>query len=217
MKNNDNILIVTGGRVELALLKEYLDNNKNSYVIGVDKGILALHSLGITPDLVVGDFDSAGEDIKNLYQHKENALCLQPEKDYTDTHVALVEAMKLKPKQIIFLGATGSRIDHMMANISLLKLALKEGVEAYIIDGNNRIRMIDKYCRIDARSAYGKYISCIPFSDTITGVTLIGFKYPLDNATMIKEDSIGISNELREEEGHISIDSGYLLVMETKD
>ena len=213
----ENILIVTGGNIDIKLLDAFIQDNHDLYIIGVDKGVCALHSLNISPDFVVGDFDSAGENVRLLYSDKDNALCLQPEKDYTDTHVALLEALKFKPKHIYMIGATGSRIDHVMANISLLKLALREGVEAYIIDGNNRIRMIDKYCRIESWEAYGKYISCIPFSDTVTGITLKGFKYPLDNATMIKDDSLGISNELREEEGHISIDSGYLLVMETKD
>lgn len=217
MKSTNNIVIVTGGSIDTGFLSDYLKTYKDLYIIGVDKGLISLRELGITPDLIVGDFDSAGEEIKRMYEGLPQTICLQPEKDYTDTHVALMKALELTPKTITMLGATGSRIDHMMANIGLLKFCAKAGVDAYIMDGNNRIRMIDKHCRIEKDKAYGKYISCIPFSDTVTGVTLKGFKYPLDNATMIKENSIGISNELREEDGHISIDKGYLLVMETKD
>lgn len=217
MKCTDNIIVVTGGALDEGFLKEFCESHPSAYIIGVDRGISALKSIEIEPDYVVGDFDSAPAYVRDMYVDKDNALMLEPEKDYTDTHVALQLAINKKPQSIFILGAIGSRMDHTMANIGLLKYCVKHQVDAFILDGNNRIRMIDKCCRIEASKSYGRYISCIPFSDTVTGVTLEGFKYPLYNATMIKEDSIGISNELREEEGRISIDRGYLLVMETKD
>lgn len=213
----DNIIIVTGGTIQDDLLLRVMNEYDGSYIIGVDKGIETLHRLGIDADLVLGDFDSASADIRIYYKNHPNIIVLQPEKDFTDTHVAVLEALKQNPSRVILVGATGTRIDHMLANINMLKLCLEKKVDAFIVDGNNRIRMIDKQCKIEKKTLYGKYISCIPFSDKVTGITLVGFKYPLTDATMIKEDSLGISNELREEEGLITIDTGYLLVMETKD
>lgn len=212
-----SIIIVTGGTLDEKILFQVLEQYNSPYIIGVDKGMDTLKKHDIHADLVLGDFDSASEDVRTYCQRQENVITLKPEKDYTDTHMAVLEALKRNPKEIILIGATGTRIDHIMANISVLKLCLEKSVKACIIDGNNRIRMIDKQCRIERKTMYGKYISCIPFSDIVTGINLIGFKYPLADATMIKEDSIGISNELREEEGLIQIDTGYLLVMETKD
>ena len=213
----DNIIIATGCTLDKDLLRNIVKQYENPYIIGVDKGLETLNELNIKPDLALGDFDSASEKIKELYIKDPETIILNPKKDYTDTHVAVMKALSLKPKQIHILGATGSRLHHVMANFGMLKHCLLQGVCAYIIDSCNRIRMIDKQCKISKRDAYGKYISCVPFSDKVTGINLRGFVYPLTDATMIKEDSIGISNELREEEGLISIDTGYLLVMETKD
>ncbi|MGN0152029.1 MAG: thiamine diphosphokinase [Wujia sp.] len=214
---HDNIIIVTGGTVNPELLKKLLASHRDAYIVGVDKGLEALHGLAVEPDLVVGDFDSADDGIRAIYANSPGAILLNTEKDLTDTHVAVLEAIKRLPKHIIIAGATGTRIDHMMGNLGLLKICLMHGIDAVIVDDNNRIRMIDRQLKIKKDRQYGRYISCIPFSDQVTGITIEGFKYDLQDATMIKEETIGISNELREEEGLITVGEGYLLVMETKD
>lgn len=217
MNENKNVLIVTGGNIDLELLERQIALEGSLYIIGVDRGIESLSKLNIKPDLVIGDFDSVSDGIGAIYANSPDAVILSPEKDLTDTHAAVLEALKLKPDKITMIGATGTRIDHMLGSIALLKLCLDSGVEAVIVDGNNKIRMIDKQLKIRRDNLYGKYISCIPFSDRVTGINLTGFKYNLKDASMIKEETIGISNELGEEEGHITVGTGYLLVMETKD
>lgn len=213
----ENIIIVTGGNISLEFLDKEIRENKDSYIIGVDRGLDSLHSLQIHPNLVVGDFDSVDNGIRAIYAGSPGAIVLNPKKDYTDTHVAVLEALKRKPSRIRILGATGTRLDHVMGNLALLKLCLLQGVEAVIVDEHNRVRMIDRQFRIRKNLQYGKYISCIPFSDRVEGLTISGFQYNLEKATIIKEETIGISNELREEEGFITLEKGYLLVMETKD
>lgn len=213
----ENIIIVTGGNISLEFLDKEIRENKDSYIIGVDRGLDSLHSLQIHPNLVVGDFDSVDNGIRAIYAGSPGAIVLNPKKDYTDTHVAVLEALKRKPSRIRILGATGTRLDHVMGNLALLKLCLLQGVEAVIVDEHNRVRMIDRQFRIKKNLQYGKYISCIPFSDRVEGLTISGFQYNLEKATIIKEETIGISNELREEEGFIMLEKGYLLVMETKD
>ncbi len=213
----ENIIIVTGGNISLEFLDKEIRENKDSYIIGVDRGLDSLHSLQIHPNLVVGDFDSVDNGIRAIYAGSPGAIVLNPKKDYTDTHVAVLEALKRKPARIRILGATGTRLDHVMGNLALLKLCLLQGVEAVIVDEHNRVRMIDRQFRIRKNLQYGKYISCIPFSDRVEGLTISGFQYNLEKATIIKEETIGISNELREEEGFITLEKGYLLVMETKD
>lgn len=217
MNQNKSILIVTGGSIDLEFLKRLISVEKNLYIIGVDRGLESLNKLNIEPDLVIGDFDSASDGIRAIYANSPGAVVLSPEKDLTDTHAAVLEALKLKPGKITIVGATGTRLDHMMGNLAMLKLCLDCGAEAVIVDNNNRIRMIDKQLKISRDTMYGKYISCIPFSDRVTGINLTGFKYNLKDASMIKEETLGISNELGEEEGHITVGTGYLLVMETKD
>lgn len=132
-------------------------------------------------------------------------------------HVAVISALKHKPELITILGGTGSRIDHMLANIGLLALCRKQGVEAELIDETNKIKIVDKSYTFSKQQQFGKYVSFIPFAEPVKGVCLKGFKYGLDNVTVGKMESIGVSNEIKEEEGFISIDEGYMIAIESKD
>lgn len=214
---NKNIIIIAGGIINGQLLLDIKSQTENSFIIGVDRGLEILEELGIIPDMIIGDFDSADAKLKEKYLGAPNAIILNPIKDATDTHMAVLEALKLNPLSIIILGATGGRLDHMMGNFALMKLCLDEGIKCSIIDEQNRITIIDKQMIISKKEQFGKYVSLIPFSDEVTGITLTGFAYALSDATMIKADTIGISNEIIGEEGRISLKTGYLMVMETKD
>ncbi|MDD6328305.1 MAG: thiamine diphosphokinase [Eubacteriales bacterium] len=215
--NKDTVVVVTGGTVEESVLSMLMGQYKGAYVIGVDRGLDTLEKFKIKPDLAVGDFDSASEQTKIAYENFEHVIKLNPMKDYTDTHVAVEQALLRRPSQIILVGATGTRFDHMQGNLALLKLCRMSGIEAVIYDSHNKIRMIDRMLTLYKKTQYGKYISLIPYSDTVKGINLTGFLYNLQDATMIKEETLGISNEMREEECRITIEDGYLLVMETKD
>ena len=201
-------LIVTGGSVDQGLLADVYNGAYgypvHPYVIGVDKGLEALEQLEIEPDLIIGDFDSANEGIRAKYM--------------TDTHVAISEAGKCGFTHVLLLGATGTRLDHTLGNLDLLFTCLQHGIKAEILDMHNRISIIEKEKIVHAENLYGPYISLLPFSENVKGITLKGFKYDVCDLSIHKgETTIGISNELREEEGHIIIGDGYLFLMETKD
>lgn len=214
--NKKEILVVAGGQINPLFLQNIIDERKR-YIVGVDKGLEILDRLGVEVNLAVGDFDSAPPGVKQKYQNRENTVSLNAEKDYSDTHMAILEALKQKPDTIIIVGATGGRIDHMLANISLLGICEAENVPAYIIDENNKIRITNKPISIKKTSRYGKYISLIPYTDKVTGVNLSGFKYKLTDATLVRDETIGISNEIEREEGFITFKSGRLIVIESKD
>lgn len=213
----DTVIIVTGGRVSQTTLQNILTMYNDAFVIGVDHGLDAIDAFGIESDLAIGDFDSADSLTKAKYTSLNNTVVLNPMKDFTDTHVAVQYALEHGAKQIILVGATGTRLDHVQGNFALLKLCRMQGVDAVIYDENNKIQIINHSLTLSKSKQYGKYVSLIPFSDVVTGITLTGFVYNLQEATMIKEETIGISNEMREEECHITIKTGYLMVMETKD
>ncbi|MBQ8914233.1 MAG: thiamine diphosphokinase [Lachnospiraceae bacterium] len=218
----NEIIIVTGGEIDDTLVSDSINHSENPYIIGVDKGIEALERLNIKPDLLIGDFDSAGESIKKKYAPDERTIILNPEKNLTDTHAALIEAVKLAKKNkssITILGATGKRIDHLLGNIGILRYCLDNNIDACIIDRYNKIRMMDKNkdIIIKEKDLYGKFISLIPFTDKVEGIMLEGFKYIPKGGVLVKDDTLGISNELIKEEGRISIKSGYLLLLETGD
>ena len=219
--NIETVLIVAGGEIDSKLLSNtiYAIGDKPSFIIGVDKGIEALAGIVPEPDLLIGDFDSADVDVLEGFESSGNIIRLNPIKDYTDTHMAVLEALKLKPAHMIILGATGRRLDHFLGNVSLLKICLDNNCDADIIDKHNRISLMNaakpRVLRKDRQ--YGDYVSLIPFTDVVSGISLTGFRYSLSDASLKKDETLGISNELVKEEGLIRIGSGELLILETKD
>ena len=140
-----------------------------------------------------------------------------PEKDYTDTHLAMEIAIELGVTNVTILGATGTRFDHTIANINLLAIFLDKNIKAQIVDAHNRIYVINEDTHLVKKEMFGPFLSLIAYSDRVEGITLTGFKYPLDNAALEKACSLGISNELLEQEGIIRLHTGKLIVIEARD
>ncbi len=213
------VLIVTGGDISLSFMKEYLKDRSFYKIIAVDKGLEAVAALSLKPDYVIGDFDSVSKDVIDYYKTLEGVTVAEynPMKDATDTELAIQTAMELKPEEIVILGATGTRADHMIANISLLCLPLREHIKTYMVDEHNKIYMIDKDIVLHRQELHGPYVSLLPFTEKVEMVTLKGFLYPLKDKTFTLGSSLGISNEVTEEQASIQMGSGILLVIEAKD
>ena len=113
------------------------------------------------------------------------------------------------------------RKDHSFANIGLLSMLLEKGIKGEILDPHNRIFMMDKehsgVVKITKNRDKKEYISLIPYTEKVTGITLKGFQYPLQNETLTIGISRGISNELVKEEGLIQTEDGTLIVCISND
>lgn len=217
-------LILTGGMLDLEFATSYLANHSFDIVIAADKGVEAAIELNLKVNYILGDFDSLEpkllKKIRSDNYLKENDIILKefpPEKDYTDTHLAMEIAIELGVTNVTILGATGTRFDHTIANINLLATLLDEKIEAKIVDPHNSIYVINEDQRLIKKQMHGSYLSLIAYTDRVEGITLTGFKYPLNNATLVKASSLGISNELLEEEGTIKLLKGMLIVIEARD
>lgn len=211
-------IIVSGGDINKNFLEKLNLKNKFNNIIASDKGLEVLDKCNIKPNYIIGDFDSLNEKVLNKYIDDETVkiIKLNPEKDYTDTHMALKLAIELKSTDITIIGAIGSRLDHTLANINILKEALEKKVACRILNENNNITLINKNITIKKEEEY-PYISLIPLTTNVTGVTLNGFKYPLDNATMEIGKSIGVSNEQIEDNATIKLEEGILIIIRSKD
>ncbi len=207
-------LIVTGGNVETFICKDY----RFDYIIASDKGLEILDKYNILPNYIIGDFDSIDKHILSKYMDNKNIVIkrLNPEKDYTDTHMALKFAIDLKSNSITILGAIGTRIDHTIANIHILKEALDNSIECKIIDSRNEIQLINKKTILKLDNNY-KYVSLIPLTTKASGIILKGFKYPLENAVLEIGHSIGVSNEQIENVAEIDLKEGILILIKSKD
>lgn len=207
-------LIISGGNISLEFAKKHIKNNDFNYIIAVDKGLQVLNKLEIEPDYIIGDFDSISKKILNNYN--KNIIKLNKEKDYTDTHMALKLAIEIGSNDIIIIGAIGTRIDHTLANIHILKEAMEKKISCKIVNEKNKIFLINKNTIIERDENYN-YLSIIPLTTRATKITLKGFKYLLENADLSIGQSIGISNEQIEKEAQIDLKTGILIIIYSKD
>lgn len=214
-------LIIAGGTVSYSFLKEIVKEHNFSVIICADAGLEAAEKLKLDIDYIVGDFDSVSECVLDKYRIKKEKRPIirrfNPEKDDTDTQIALELALEEDADCIILAGATGSRFDHCLGNLHILMLPLKAGKKAYIVDENNCIYLINKGITLSKNKVFGKYVSLIPFTEEVTQVTLKGFHYPLKDYTLTLGNSLGISNEIEEEKAQVSFERGILVVIESRD
>lgn len=212
-------VIVTGGTVDFKFALAYMKEQKPDIVAAVDSGLEFFLKAAEKPDVIVGDFDSVTQETLAFFKGQQGIdwVTLVPEKDDTDTEAAIREVIGRGCKRIHILGATGSRLDHVLANIGLLGLGFSCGVEILMVDSCNRIRMVKKGISIPKKEQFGEYVSLLPFTPKVSGLTLKGMKYPLFQYEYSCFSSLGISNEIVEDVAEISFTEGILLVIESRD
>ena len=207
---NKKIVIISGGELEEEFVLSILEKEENQYVIGVDKGMEFLYSHQILPNYIVGDY----------YRNETDVPIREfnPVKDASDTEIAIRLAMTLGAGEILILGATGGRIDHLWANVQSLAIPFKAGINAVIMDRQNKIRLIGGgETHLKKGETYGPYFSVFPLGEEVFGFSIKGAKYPLTNHTLIPYDSLCVSNQFQEDEVTISFLNGIVILMETKD
>ena len=213
-----------------ALKERYASSGGRLLVCAADRGLEALLQAGISPELLVGDFDSA--DPGKL----ERALRIpglkverhDPVKDASDLELACGTLFRAGAERIFLLGALGGRMDHELANFRLLFHEGLSGHEIVILDPRNRIRCLVPgtghpfEARLRRESQWGRYISFLPAGGPVTIESLSGVKYPLEKHRLTEQGtpSLTISNEITGGEALIRFtaapDAG-LYVIETSD
>lgn len=204
----DKCLIITGGdRVSKDRIISFL--NKDTFIICADKGGETALEYGLKPGILLGDFDSIDPEI---FENSGVTVMEYPEdKDFTDTELAINHALEKGFEKIIVANATGDRIDHVFSTFMLLYkyrstdiTIIGNNFEAFIIDGDKRISNMK-----------GRTLSIIPVGMELEGVYLDGFKFPLNNRTVLLGDSLCVSNIIEEDEASIKIKNGTAIVIIT--
>ena len=207
-------LIITNGDInDLDHLKEtILDHD---YVICVDGAARYLHQIRQMPDLMVGDMDSVHEaDLAWIESSKIPVNRYKTKKDYTDTEIAIDAALEKKAKVITIAGALGSRVDHSLSNLFLLKKIADAGVEGMIIDSDYEVLYLWKNRQMNWKQ--GEVVSFVPISETETTVTLEGFEYPLREKILSQGTSLCISNVVEKDYPFVKVKNGCLLAIRNK-
>jgi thiamine pyrophosphokinase len=204
-KNSPNdtssALIANGHFEDLLFLAPSIKTH--SRIVAVDRGLIYCKQLGITPDLIVGDFDSVPRSLLDEYAHIPS-IALPKEKDETDLEIALEHELEISQKVTLF-GALGKRIDHTLTNL-LIALRYPERV---VIETEQEI-VFAIQGNVDIPMTIGQTISLLPINGPVTGITTRGLQWELANRTL-DASFIGISNVCLQTPVQISIQQGILL------
>jgi thiamine pyrophosphokinase len=213
MESIKYIFVIAGGPMEnREFLKLQVEALHPVELICADGGARHLNALGLTPDVIIGDMDSLSPEILHSCEKRGSRILKYPqEKDETDTQLALDYALKLHPDEILIFGGLGGRIDHTLANISLLVRIAGVGTPAKLVDEWCEVFVVNRHAEI--KGIPGQTVSLFPLSSVVCGIELEGFEYSLSGATMEIGASYGVSNRLMAVRGIISVESGYLLAI----
>lgn len=243
--SDERIYIIAGGHVDDDFVKKLLcdKNGKKKddiYLLAVDRGLECLLRLKINPDEVIGDFDSVSDEAriaiglepkKKSKKKKDDDNAEKPfvfdvlpyhirqldvHKDQTDTEEAVRFAMRYLRGDIVLLGATGTRIDHVLGNVSILGLGVLSGFNIILMDEYNKISLVKDEMTIKKKEQFGDFVSIIPYTDE-TYVTLEGFRFNVENKHMKTNLSLGISNVIEDDEAKITVNNGVAIVIESRD
>ena len=208
--------IISAGDVNLPLLK----NRKKDYdfFIAADAGYEKATEAGIVPGLLVGDFDSLSQyhsDVLFRSPKKEESVIVKfpPEKDYSDTHLAIEEGIKLGYSDFEIYGALGGdRFSHSLANIQTLCAMKQRNISVRLIGLKETLYLLENETLSLSPSKHASF-SVFALSDNCREVTITGGKYPLKDAVLTNTFPLGVSNQSIDETISISVKEGYLLVV----
>lgn len=183
-------------------------------LIAVDGGLRHLTALGLTPDLILGDLDSADPtEVAKLEAQGVPVRRYPPEKDETDLELGIEAALEQGATSIWIVAALGDRLDHTLGNIYLLTQPSLAALDVRLVDGEQEVFLIRDETTLTGQP--GQIVSLIPLMGPVPGVTTGQLAYPLRHETLYPDKTRGISNVMTAETATVSIDDGILLCIHT--
>jgi len=183
----------------------------DDYIIAADAGYAQLISRGITPDLVVGDFDSL-----TVMPEHPNIISSPSEKDDTDMMLAVRQGLSRGYKSFLIDGGLGGRLDQSIANIQILSYLAQNGAGGILLGRGVCVAAVMDGC-VSFRAGTSGTISVFCAGDKAEGVTLTGLKYPLRDAELTGSYPLGVSNEFTGAPASVSVRAGILLITWTDE
>ncbi|MGI6031457.1 MAG: thiamine diphosphokinase [Eubacteriales bacterium] len=207
-------VIITGGpELDVEALRASLAEEPAPFVICADHGYDNARRAGVSPHLLLGDFDSMEADRK-MVEGQPETIVYPAEKDDTDTVAAVKEALRRGFREVELHGATGARLDHCLGNVACLLYLANRDAQGTIYYPWGSISLVRKEKIL--MNQKGKTVSLLPIGGPAAGVTLEGFYYPLHEYTMQPEYPIGISNVVTSDQAVIRVREGDLLLFQNK-
>jgi len=188
---------------------------KSNLVIAANGGSTHLWQLGYLPDVLIGDLDSLPEQVSGWLQ-EGNVSMIQypPEKDETDLELALLYAVD-QGQPIQVFAAAGGRLDQTLANIQLLAHPALIDHKIELVTAHERAWLVS--AQTEVRGQVGDAVSLIPLVGNVHMVETRGLKWPLMDELLTFGTARGVSNKMTAELATISIASGRLLCIHTRE
>jgi thiamine pyrophosphokinase len=213
MEKMQRVVIVANGNLSEWIVSQI---QTSDYIIGVDYAAYWLFEHRIIPDVSLGDFDSVTDkQLSIIKKHSTSVLEFSPNKDATDLELAIDHAMSLRPKEIVILGAIGTRLDHSFAAVQLMEKCIKSGVPVILRNEKNECVICNSRKTFLRNNQY-KYFSLLPVTDEII-VSISGCAYPLTKKKICRGVSLGVSNEITAQEVEITVHEGLTLIVRSND
>lgn len=166
---------------------------------------------GVAFDVLIGDMDSASRQAIRLAEEMgAEVICFPSEKDETDTEAACKHAIGKGADEIHLVGGSGQRLDHTLGNLHVLAGLARQGVSCSLEGCTERIVAFTTEARLQGK---GRTFSLIPFGGDVHVKFIHGAKYPLENQPLPSGCSLGISNEIQDDEAHIMLEQGCVLAI----
>jgi thiamine pyrophosphokinase len=206
----DYVLIVAGGEEDDSVVSLH---RRASLCIAADRGAEILNRYGIVPDVLVGDFDSCPSSVvESCRQVGTEIVTLRMAKDKTDTEVALDIVLKHGFSQAVVAGAFGgNRKDHEIANISLIEMFHRKKLDV-VLTSRGTVAFGLSQTERQFTGTPGDWVSLIPVTHKVHGVSTQCLKFPLAEATLVRGSTLGISNEMEGKEALVRVREGFLLI-----
>lgn len=196
--------IIAAGAIDPDL---HIDLQAGDLLIAADGGWQTAEQMGLTPHLVIGDFDTLPAPA-----HRADTIVLPCEKDVTDMRAAVDLGLERGFRRFALYGGTGGRLAHTLANLQLLDLLSRKGCRGFLIgDGTVSTAVTDG--ALDFPASMSGYLSIFCNSGTARGITLTGLKYSLTDGTLTGSDPLGVSNEFTGQPARVEVADGTLLVL----
>ncbi len=186
---------------------------EDDVIVCADSGMDYARRCGVTPSVVLGDFDS----YSGALPSRTEIIRLPAEKDDTDTMFAARLGLERGVREFLIAGGIGGRLDHTLGAVQTLNFLVSRGAYASMSDGNQFVEVLKAPVTKEYSREGAKYFSLLALTPEVTGVTLEGFKYPLSGATLTYDFPLAVSNEITAPTATISAGTGRLAVVRTSD
>ena len=182
-------------------------------IVCADSGLEYARRCGVTPSIVLGDFDS----YHGILPSRTEILRLPAEKDDTDTMFAVRLGLERGVRDFLIAGGIGGRLDHTLGAVQTLNFLVSHGANAAMSDGKQYAEVVEGPAERTYEASGANYFSLLSLTPETEGITLQGFKYPLTDGCLSYDYPLGVSNELLASTATLSLKKGRLAVIRSRD